>query len=152
MTQEEIKKEARRNKPIATDGCILTNNGLSLGNNLCENVGISKKRADERAVGCQMFTEEKIIWGKTGIEKVFLQVEERHRRRDAFGGRWKEGAGRQNELVMNDGEGEQTGGTRITETYRRTKLCVCFWLSVMAHANLARLQSWLIWILIPQDV
>lgn len=26
MTQEEIIKEARRNEPIATDGCILTNN------------------------------------------------------------------------------------------------------------------------------
>ena len=57
-------------------------------------------------------------WGKdvTEIENVLRQVV----------GRWRgRRAGKQNELVMKDGQAEQTGGARITETSWRTKACVC---------------------------
>lgn len=91
-------KEARRNKPIAADSCILRNNEEMDGHWETTCVGISEKRTDERSVVCRMFTEEKMIRGKTGIEKVFLQVEERHTEEEMLlvGDERKEQAGKMN--------------------------------------------------------
>lgn len=78
----------------------------------CETVGRRKRMADEREIGCQVCRVETKT--KAGGKGVLIK---REKRESMAGWEMKEKSRwAKNELVIKAGQGEETGGARITET------------------------------------